>query len=203
MRRNKIPILKAVTCEVKSSCLPSFLLRLREREINSVVVKLNTCKTLRKMHFSHDQRKFGCFAAVERKFDLTMVWRGKSAGGCKQVLDKKTGTRQCIRAVCWHSLYPPRCIDALFWGHCNFRLGFVMCQTSQHTRDLWLRSLKTPGLSISFGTLSACRSFKAKDYWTISQRFHRTSFCSCLHPRGLFYFVKRNETKRNETKRDE
>ena len=48
---------------------------------------------------------------------------------------------------------------------------------------LWLRSLKTretPGLSITFGTLSACRSIETKDYWT-SHCFYRISFCSRVY----------------------
>ena len=40
---------------------------------------------------------------------------------------------------------------------------------------------ETPGLSITFGTLSACRSFETKDYWTFSHCFYRISFCSRVY----------------------
>ena len=49
---------------------------------------------------------------------------------------------------------------------------------------VWLRSLKTPetpGVSITFGTLSACRSFETKYYWTFSHCFYRISFCSRVY----------------------
>ena len=46
---------------------------------------------------------------------------------------------------------------------------------------IWLQSLKTPGLSITFGTLSANRTFEAKDYWTFSHCFKRIYFCSRVY----------------------
>ena len=66
-----------------------------------------------------------------------------------------------------HSRYPSRCIDAL-WGHWNFRFKFVMPQTG-NTHETYLiypmiAISGTPGLSITFATLSVCRSFEAKDY---------------------------------------
>ena len=52
----------------------------------------------------------------------------------------------------------------------------------------------TSGLSITFGTLSACRSFKANDYRNISHRFHRTSFCSrvYMYVLGMRYLTSRS-----------
>ena len=47
-----------------------------------------------------------------------------------------------------------------------------------------MRSLKTPetpGLSITFGTLSACRSFETKDDWTFSHCSHDFLLLSCLY----------------------
>ena len=40
---------------------------------------------------------------------------------------------------------------------------------------------KTPGLSFTFGTLPACRSFEAKDNLTSSHCFYRISFCSRVY----------------------
>ena len=73
----------------------------------------------------------------------------------------KTGTRQCPRTN-WntfadiHSTHP----GALM--HWNFQLEFVMPHTSQHTHKTYLiypmiAISETPGLSITFGTLLACR----------------------------------------------
>ena len=36
---------------------------------------------------------------------------------------------------------------------------------------------ETPSLSITFGTLSACRSFETKDYWSFAHCFYRIFFC--------------------------
>ena len=112
----------------------------------------------------------------------------------------KTGTRQCTQAV-WstfaeiHSAQPGALIRYL--GYWNFRLEFVMPHISQQTRDL-------PNLSydcdlwkdlvffITFGTLSACRSFEAKDYWTFSHCFHRISFCSRVYVHGIHYLTSRS-----------
>ena len=64
------------------------------------------------------------------------------------------------------------------WGHWNFWLLAI-----PNYFILWLWSLKTPGLLITFGTLSACRSFE--DYWTIFHYFRRISFwLLCLHVRS-------------------
>ena len=83
-------------------------------------------------------------------------------------INHKTGTRQCTRAV-WSTFAEirsnhPGALMYYIWGYWNFRLEFVT-HTSQHTRDLpnLSRSLKTPGLPITSGTLSACRSFEAKN----------------------------------------
>ena len=111
-----------------------------------------------------------------------------------------------LEYICWNSFYSPRCIDALFGFKIPFRSlvqipevnsdpslpvqSPVMFTRSQNARGnwyprpifiLWLRSLKTPetpDLSITFGTLSACRSFETKDYWTFSHCFYRIAFCS-------------------------
>ena len=71
--------------------------------------------------------------------------------------------------------------------------AYHVYRTWENTRDLpifipWLRSLKTPetpGLSITFGTLSTCRSFKTKDYWTFSHCFYRISFSSRVYMYAL------------------
>ena len=54
----------------------------------------------------------------------------------------------------------------------------VICDTQF---ILWLRSLKRPGLSITFDTLFACRSFEAKNYLTFSHCFDGISFCSRVY----------------------
>ena len=43
---------------------------------------------------------------------------------------------------------------------------------------------ETPSLSITFGTLSACRSFETKDYWTFSLLVQDFLLLSCLHVRS-------------------
>ena len=112
-----------------------------------------------------------------------------------------------LEYICWNSFYPSRCIGALFRVRIPFRSQIQIpevnpdssppVQSPGHlhtghridTRDLpifipWLRSQKTtetPGLSITFGTLSAFRSFETKDYWTFSPCFYRISFCSRVY----------------------
>ena len=111
-----------------------------------------------------------------------------------------------LEYICRNSFYPPWCIGALFRVRIPFqclvqrviqipvrqsRVPFMFTQRSWEidTRDLpifilWLQSLKTPetpGLSITFGTLSACRSFETKDYWTFFHCFYRISLCSRVY----------------------
>ena len=87
----------------------------------------------------------------------------------KKWIWNKNGTRQCTRAV-WspfadiHSTHP----SAL--GLLEFPVRICdISHITTHTRPilfiLWLRSLKTSGLSITFGNLnSACRSFEAEGF---------------------------------------
>ena len=87
----------------------------------------------------------------------------------KKWIWNKNGTRQCTRAV-WspfadiHSTHP----TAL--GLLEFPVRICdISHITTHTRPilfiLWLRSLKTSGLSITFGNLnSACRSFEAEGF---------------------------------------
>ena len=89
----------------------------------------------------------------------------------------KTGTRQCTRGI-WSTFADIQCIDVLFGvpGISGY-LWYVIY--------LWInQSLKTPGLSITFGTLLACRSFEAKDYRTISLHSQDFLLLSCLHVRS-------------------
>ena len=89
---------------------------------------------------------------------------------------------------------------------CLFQLNNASHITT-HTRltyfILLLRSLKTPGLSITFVTLSACRSFEAKGYWTFSHCFHRISFnlLSRLHTFTKCVFTSRTTWARRKTGR--
>ena len=63
-----------------------------------------------------------------------------------------------LEYICWHSLYPPRCTDAL-------EFPVRICDASHittHTHKTYLiypmiAISETPGLSITFGTLLACR----------------------------------------------
>ena len=64
------------------------------------------------------------------------------------------------------------------WGYGNFRLEFA--HHNIHDTYVIYPMIET-GLSINFGTLSTCRSFESKDYWTISHCFHRISFCSRVY----------------------
>ena len=92
--------------------------------------------------------------------------------------NNKTGTCQCTRAV-WstfaeiHSNHPGALMHYL--GLLEFPVRMCNSHITTHT---WLRSLKTPGLPITF---SVCRSFEVKDYWTFSHCFHMISFCSRVY----------------------
>ena len=68
---------------------------------------------------------------------------------------------------------------------------------------IWLQSLKTPGLSITFGTLSANRTFEAKDYWTFSHCFQRVSSCSrvYMYVHGMRYITSRQNAQWSRRKR--
>ena len=51
-------------------------------------------------------------------------------------------------------------------------------------------SENTQGLSITFGILSAWRSFKTKDYWTFSHLFHRIRPQTNRHPKCKIHNTK-------------
>ena len=109
-----------------------------------------------------------------------MKWLSKASGDrCSW---SKTGTRTWSAFAEIHSIH----------RHWKFQLEFVT-HTSQQTRDLcdlWLRSLDTPGLPITSGTLSACRSFSWSESWlNFSHCFHMISFCSrvYIYAHGMRY----------------
>ena len=121
-----------------------------------------------------------------------------------QIISNKTGSHQCTPAVCWNSFYTETpCIDALF----GVRIPFQSLVQSPEGNPNSCPSVQSPvhvytghktpvgnwfpkpsyispatpkniGLSIAFGTLSTCRSFETKYYWTFSHCFYRISFCS-------------------------
>ena len=84
----------------------------------------------------------------------------------------KTGSHQCTRAVCStfaeiHSTVTPRCIDAAQSPKGNPDSSPPVqspVMFTQVTVLYYTTTPETPGLSITFGTLSAIRSFETKDY---------------------------------------
>ena len=89
-----------------------------------------------------------------------------------------------LEYICWHWFYPTQCINALF----RVKLKFLVriCDASHiktNTRPtfFYLIIIAISENTLSFDyfwlSVSACRSFKAKDYWTISHCFHRIPFC--------------------------
>ena len=130
-----------------------------------------------------------------------------------------------LEYICWNSFYPPRCIDALFGVRIPFRsliqrLIQIPVQSPIHVYTghrtpvgNWYptpiypmiaisENTRTPGLSITFGTLSACRSFEMKDYQTFSHCFCRISFCSCVYMyilgMCLTFTVKANHSRQKQ-----
>ena len=122
-----------------------------------------------------------------------------------------TGSHQCTLAVCStfaeiHSTLTPQCIDALFGVRIPFQSLIqspegnpdssppvqspVYVYTGHRTpvgnwypRPSYIYPMtpETPGLSITFGTLLACRFFETKDCWTFSHCFYWISFCSRVY----------------------